>query len=160
MKRMAAFPRTWRIVRAVWVALGVAALIGPLAAQQPTTAQRNAVKQSCRADFQTHCVGVPTGGSAAMGCLQQNAATLSPPCQQALAAIGGASGGAPPAEAAPPPQLSPRQRANVLRHACGVDFQAYCHGVQPGGGRALACLMEHQDTLSPGCQKALQSAHR
>ena len=143
---------------AVRAALAIMALTGPLAAQQPTTAQRNAVKQNCRADFRTHCAGVPAGGSAAMGCLQQNAASLSPPCQQALAAVGGAGGGAPAAETAPPP-LSPRQRAYVLHHACGADFQAHCHGVQPGGGRALACLMDHSDTLSPGCQKALASAH-
>ena len=144
---------------AVWAALATVALTGPLAAQQPTTAQRNAVKQNCRADFETHCAGVPAGGSAAMSCLQQNAVSLSPPCQQALAAVSGAGGGAPAAGTTPPPQLSPRQQASVLRHACGADFRANCHGVQPGGGRALACLMDHSDSLSPGCQKALASAH-
>ena len=144
---------------AVWVALAAVALTGPLAAQQPTTAQRNAVKQNCRADFETHCAGVPAGGSAATGSPRFAGGNSSPPCQQALAAVSGAGGGAPAAGTTPPPQLSPRQQASVLRHACGADFRANCHGVQPGGGRALACLMDHSDSLSPGCQKALASAH-
>jgi hypothetical protein len=91
-----------------------------------------------------------------MSCLQQNAASLSPGCQNALSAIGSTNGSAP---TAPAPTLSRRQRASILRHACGADFQNDCHGVQPGGGRALECLMAHRDTLSPGCQQALASAH-
>ncbi|HXA22634.1 MAG TPA: cysteine rich repeat-containing protein [Acetobacteraceae bacterium] len=157
--------RTARFGVPAWAALVLIALTGPLAAQHPTSAQQNAVKQNCRSDFQAHCAGVPAGGSAAMSCLQQNAASLSPGCQNALLAIGGTNGPAPtggPAASAqtpPAPPLSRRQRAAILRHACGVDFQNNCHGVQPGGGRALECLMAHRDTLSPGCQQALASAH-
>jgi hypothetical protein len=36
-----------------------------------------------------HCSNVPTGGPAALNCLQQNAQTASAPCQQALSVIGG-----------------------------------------------------------------------
>ena len=32
-------------------------------AQQPTQAQVNAIRQACRADYQTYCASVPTGGS-------------------------------------------------------------------------------------------------
>jgi hypothetical protein len=37
----------------------------PALAQQPTEAQINAIRQACRADYQTYCASVPTGGSAA-----------------------------------------------------------------------------------------------
>ena len=35
-----------------------------------------------------NCAGVPTGGQAALACLKQNAARVSPACQRALAAVG------------------------------------------------------------------------
>jgi hypothetical protein len=148
----------------VWAGLFFVALMVPLAAQQPTSAQQNAIRQNCRSDFQAHCSGVPAGGSAAMRCLQENATAVSAPCQKALSAIGVSGGTAPPGGPSPspstqatPPPLSPRQRAHILRQACRTDFQNDCHGVQPGGGRAVECLMAHSDTLSPGCQKALSS---
>jgi hypothetical protein len=151
----------------VWAGLVLATLTGTLAAQQPTTAQQNAIRQNCRSDFQAHCSGVPTGGSAALSCLQENAASMSAPCQQALSAISGSNGGAthqapsgepvPSAQASPAPPLSPRQRAHFLRQACSMDFQKDCHGVPFRGGHAMECLESHRDTLSPGCQNALAS---
>jgi hypothetical protein len=65
-------------------------LVAPqLDAQQPTAAQASAIKQACRSDYMAHCAGVPTGGSAALACLKQNAAQTSPSCQQALRAVSG-----------------------------------------------------------------------
>ena len=59
-----------------------ALLVGSFAdtalAQQPTQAQANAIRQSCRADYQAHCSNAPTGGTAALQCLKDNAASLSP----------------------------------------------------------------------------------
>jgi hypothetical protein len=170
MEREARMPRRVRRCIPVWAALVFAGLTGSLAAQQPTSAQQNTIRQNCRADFQAHCSGVPTGGSAALNCLQQNAASVSAPCQQALSAVGGGgtvgahpapSGeAAPSAQPVPAPPLSPRQRASILRQACGTDFQQNCHGVPLGGGHAIECLAAHRDTLSPGCQKALASARQ
>ena len=145
-------------------ALAFAALAGTASAQRPSQAQINAVRQSCRADYQALCAGVPTGGQEALQCLKRNAASASPPCQQSLAAIGG--GGAPPnsAMAAPPrsamgaPPMSPRQKAAMLRQSCAMDYRAHCRGIQPGGGRALACLQENSQSLSPRCQEAMMAA--
>jgi hypothetical protein len=39
-----------------------------------------------------------------------------------------------------------------------MDYRALCRGVQPGGGRALACLQENSQSLSPRCQQALMAA--
>ena len=168
MRSVAGIPRSTRVGLIVWTGLVLAGLTDPLAAQHPTSTQQNAIRQNCRSDFQAHCSGVPTGGSAALSCLQQNAANVSPPCQQALSAIGGGKatgtaspgGAAPSARAAPPPPLSMRQEAYILREACGTDFQSHCHGVPLGGGRAIACLVSHTSALSPDCQSALASARQ
>ncbi|MBN9559894.1 MAG: hypothetical protein J0H14_04075 [Alphaproteobacteria bacterium] len=134
-----------------------------VSAQQPTKAQADAIRQSCRADYQSHCAGVPTGGKEALACLQQNAAGLSPGCQHALAAVasGGASA-AKPAPSAAAPQAAPgpgaaREKAEQVREACGMDYRQHCRGVPPGGGRAISCLAEHEASLSPGCQRAMSA---
>jgi Cysteine rich repeat len=131
----------------------------PAMAQRPTQAQANAIKQNCRSDYPTYCSGVPTGGSAALQCLQRNAESVSPPCRGALAALGGSGSATPPPAAAKPQAapMSPRQEAAVLRTSCRRDYRAYCSGVEPGGGRAVACLKEHGPQLSSACRSALQS---
>jgi hypothetical protein len=42
----------------------------------------------------------------------------------------------------------------AVRAACAEDVQKLCAGVQPGGGRIVACLKEHKDSLSDGCKRA------
>ena len=80
------------------------------AAQQPTPAQATAIRSACRTDYMAHCASVPTGGAAALQCLQQHAAQVSPSCQQALQAAvakpstaAASTPRAAPASPAPPP---------------------------------------------------------
>src|SRR5436305_15004309 len=47
-----------------------------------------------------------------------------------------------------PPSLDSR------RMACAADGQKLCAGVQPGGGRIVACLKDHKDSLSDQCKQA------
>ncbi|HEY6763347.1 MAG TPA: cysteine rich repeat-containing protein [Candidatus Sulfotelmatobacter sp.] len=42
----------------------------------------------------------------------------------------------------------------AIRAACAGDAQKLCAGVQPGGGRIVACLKEHKDSLSDRCKQA------
>ena len=42
----------------------------------------------------------------------------------------------------------------AIRAVCADDAQKLCAGVQPGGGRIVACLREHQDALSDRCKRA------
>src|SRR5258708_37164626 len=42
----------------------------------------------------------------------------------------------------------------AIRAACAGDAQRLCAGVQPGGGRIVACLKEHKDSLSDQCKQA------
>jgi len=148
------------------VPLILALLASGALAQQPTQAQANAIRQSCRSDYQAHCASVPTGGSAALQCLKDNLASLSPGCQGAVSVTdGGAAAHAPPASQGRPapapgaaPAMTRREQAALMRHACGSDFRAFCQGVQLGGGRALKCLADHQESLSPPCREAMMSA--
>jgi hypothetical protein len=81
--------------------LGAASASG----QQPTQAQKNAVRSACRSDYMAHCASVPTGGKASLECLQQNMASLSTACQSAVNAIAGGGAAAPAAEQ--PPAATP-----------------------------------------------------
>ena len=142
---------------------------------QPTQAQQTAIKSACQHDYRAHCASVPPGGAAALQCLQKNAASLSPSCQKAVAAVGGgaATGMATTTTTAPatapaavPPEqqpvivMSPREEMMVMRQACGPDYQAYCRGVRIMGGAALQCLMANSGRLSGGCKSALAQFER
>ncbi len=43
------------------------------------------------------------------------------------------------------------------RAACQADFEKYCKGVEPGGGRVMECLAKQLDKLSPQCKQVIQS---
>jgi hypothetical protein len=157
---------------ALRIALSVGVLFTlalPAVAQQPTAAQRNAIRQACPADYQAHCASVPTGGRASLVCLQQHASSLSAACRRAVEAVGGggaaaprsssgAAAAAPAAAAAAGPAMSPRQQIMVLRQSCAGDYRALCSGVPLGGGRAIACLRANAASLSPQCGGALSAA--
>ena len=142
-------------------------------AKQPDDAQVSAIRSACRSDYQKVCAGVPTGGSAALQCLEKNKAKTSGGCQQALNAVSGgtaapaagvatatASPGAAPAAAAPAPALRlrpmlPREELFVLRSACSGDVRGLCGGVAPGGGRIMQCLANQAASISPACKQVL-----
>jgi hypothetical protein len=42
----------------------------------------------------------------------------------------------------------------AIRAGCADDAQKLCAGVQPGGGRIVACLKQHKDSLSDRCKQA------
>ena len=141
--------------------------------KKPSSAQVAAIRSACRSDYQQNCAGVPTGGAAALSCLENNKAKLSANCQKAVSAVGGTAapppGGAPadkataspeaaPAGAAPALVLRPmrpREVIFVMRAGCGEDARALCLDVQPGGGRIMQCLAAQAASLSPACANAL-----
>jgi hypothetical protein len=142
---------------------------------KPGSAQISAIRANCRSDYPKVCAGVPTGGAAALECLEKNKAKLSPACEKAVAAASGgsaapaassaspASANAAPAAAAPAaasaplvlrPML-PREILFVARSACGADVRALCAGVPVGGGRIVECLASQPAALSPACRDVL-----
>jgi hypothetical protein len=146
------------------------------AARKPSQAQISAIKSNCRADYPKVCAGVPTGGEAALQCLEKNKAKVSAACARAVAAVGGGggapaaaaggnSGGGAPATAAAPAAAAPvaivlrpmlpREELFVLRSACGGDVRTLCGGVPAGGGRIMQCLATQAAALSPACREVL-----
>ncbi|ATU95825.1 hypothetical protein BLM14_29240 (plasmid) [Phyllobacterium zundukense] len=43
------------------------------------------------------------------------------------------------------------------RAACMPDYQKYCSGVDPGGGRIIECLAKELDKLTPECKKVVEA---
>jgi hypothetical protein len=152
-------------------------------AQQPTQAQRDAIRAACRSDFMANCSGVQPGGKEAFECLLQNDAKLSPSCQAAVNAAApkpsepaaatapataapGQSETAPPAakvERAPPGiQVAPAEAQNeelkTVQQACTLnDFVSHCSWIAPNNPEILQCLKANAADLSPNCQTAVQS---
>jgi hypothetical protein len=141
------------------------------AAQQPTEAQRDAIRAACRSDFMANCSGVQPGGKDAFECLLRNDAKLSPSCKTAVnaAAPKPAEPAAPAAapaqsEAAPPPgiQAAPAEaqidELKTVQQACTLnDFVAHCSWIAPNNPEILLCLKGNAADLSPNCQAAVQS---
>jgi hypothetical protein len=46
------------------------------------------------------------------------------------------------------------------RSACMDDYEKYCKGVAPGGGRIIACLAKESDKITPACKKVLTAAEK
>jgi len=104
-------------------------MAGAEVAQQPS-AQADAIRQNCRADYQSLCASVPPGGQASLNCLAQHAR-----------------------------QLSPREELMLMRGACGYDLRRMCAGTPLGVGNAVRCLANHSQSLSPGCEQVLMMMH-
>jgi hypothetical protein len=46
------------------------------------------------------------------------------------------------------------------RSACMGDYEKFCKGVTPGGGRIIACLAKESDKITPACKKVLAEAEK
>lgn len=46
------------------------------------------------------------------------------------------------------------------RSACMGDYEKFCKGVEPGGGRIIACLSKSSDKLTANCKKVLIAAEK
>jgi hypothetical protein len=43
------------------------------------------------------------------------------------------------------------------RAACRGDYNKFCQGTRPGGGRVLACLSKQHEKLSDACRKVVDA---
>ena len=43
------------------------------------------------------------------------------------------------------------------RDACRADYDKYCKGTMPGGGRIIVCLNKQRDQLADACKKVVDA---
>ena len=55
---------------------------------------------------------------------------------------------------------SAQEMTAAQREACMGDYEKYCKGVTPGGGRIIACLAKESDKITPACKKVLTAAEK
>jgi hypothetical protein len=155
------------------------AALAPALAQQPSSAQLQAVRSSCRSDFISHCSGVQPGGRDALECLMRNSSQLSAACGRAVAAIvpksdtAKSDAGKPdtgksdtPAAQTPQPsstvvaqQASTPQSAQdqlaAVGRACTLDDASHCSWIKSDNPELLLCLKANAAQLSQACQSVV-----
>ena len=157
-------------------------VFAPVAAQQPTEAEREAIRSACRSDFMTHCASVQPGGKEALECLLQNDSKLSAPCKSAVSAV--APNVEPKSESKSEPKSEPvtkesapkapeapvagaskaaatqtqEDQIKAIRRACTLDdFMAHCSWISPSSPEVVLCLKANAAGLSPACRTAVGS---
>lgn len=53
-----------------------------------------------------------------------------------------------------------QELTSAQRDACTGDYEKFCKGTVPGGGRIIACLAKQGDKLTPACKKVLAEAEK
>jgi hypothetical protein len=171
-------------VQRILLAGAIAVVATPAFSQQPTDAQRSAIRSACRSDYVAHCASVPPGGMESLQCLRKNMSSLSSSCQRAVSAIEAPAAPAAASEKSQAPTTTPAKspetstpaapaakaaaspvtkkpssaQVSAIRSACRSDYQKSCAGVPTGGAAALSCLEKHKSELSQGCQQAVSAA--
>ncbi len=119
----------------------VAGLLLPLSlalAAQPGWACPGGGKWACKDDVKQFCPDITPGPGSRKSihdCLQQNAANLSPACQQ---------------------QLSQMQaKVAALLQTCASDIQSLCSDSASDTHATLKCLHENRSSLSQACKDQL-----
>ena len=91
----------------------------------------------CEAEVQRYCPDSLEGENRRR-CVVQRLKRLDAPCQQIVQQ-----------------RLVRWREAESYKHACIEDMKRVCPTVQPGDGRILQCLQEHEQDLSEVCYQSL-----
>jgi len=120
-----------------------ALLVAGRAQAQAQESLADQVKKACNKELTTFCKGVMPGQGRVLACLYAFEDKVSDKCEYAVY------------DAAA--QLE--QAVTALKFAasqCNDDLQKFCANVQPGEGRALACLNKNDKNVSQQCKDALK----
>lgn len=102
---------------------------------------RQIAEVKCEAEVQQYCPDSLVGENR-QRCLMQGIKRLAPFCQQIVRQ-----------------RLVRWRETEGYRLACVDDVKRVCVMVQPGDGRMLQCLQEHEQELSEGCYQSLPKGH-
>ncbi len=89
----------------------------------------------CARDIETFCKDVQPGGGRIVNCLKEHESELSQACRERGQEV--------------------KAKVKDAQQACRGDVEQFCKDVQPGGGRIVKCLKEHEAQLSAGCKEQM-----
>ena len=112
-----------------------------VAQDDPVTTALNA----CQPEIETYCSQVTPGDGRLLACFFAHEDKLSGSCNWALY------------EASAALEAFVNAIAYVATE-CRDDLLEHCGDVQMGNGQVGVCLLEHEDEVSAGCQKAIADA--
>jgi len=92
----------------------------------------------CADDAAKFCKDVQPGGGGIMRCIKEHENDLSPACKERVAEM--------------------KKRLQEVREACQDDALKFCKDLNPGSGRIVNCLKEHENELSPECKAGMERA--
>ncbi len=93
----------------------------------------------CLDDVKRLCAGSDVSRGAVQACLRRNQSALGEACRTRLEAA----------------DATARRVIREFGQACRADLNQFCSAVEPGGGRMLGCLGQHQVEISGACQSEL-----
>jgi hypothetical protein len=93
----------------------------------------------CAEDVRQFCPDVKPGSARVMSCLRERRESLSVACRERLDADA----------------LRARRYIEEFGRSCRADVDQFCAGIDPGGGRMLGCLAQHQLDISASCQSEM-----
>ena len=98
---------------------------------------------ACMPDLERLCQGVQPGEGRIMKCMTENKSHVSPACAAAMKE-----------------KEQDEQSAGDDFAACQQDYQRYCKGVQPGGGRIMQCMVDNRTRVSAPCAAVLDAKEK
>ena len=126
-----------------WVLLLVGVAFAGIAAAEEDAVSK--ALEACRPEIETYCNQVTPGEGRLLACFFAHEDKLSGSCSWAIY------------EASAALDAFVNAIAYVATE-CHDDLLEFCGDVQMGEGRVGVCLLEHEDEVSAGCQKAMADA--
>lgn len=112
-----------------------AVLAGVFCLSLAAVASAEAGGRPCADDAAKLCKDVQKGEGSVAKCLREHKEELSPACKERIAKA--------------------KEKVKEMKEECGEDAKKLCKDVQPGGGRIMQCLKQHEGELSPACKEKM-----
>ncbi len=90
----------------------------------------------CTSDVKEYCADITPGKGRVLFCLKAHDDKISDTCKEQIHSI--------------------MKEWKEFHSACKTDIQNFCKTVEPGEGRIMACLKQHQTQLSTDCKAVIK----